>query len=230
MAIAPNAAAVNMAAALSCRALVASQRQVRQRMAGLRNNALVAFGAAGFMVLSQMVEHDASPSRVASKVVSGIGFLGAAIIYRDGLNVQGLNTAATFWCSAGVGLLAGVGAWSFALLLTGMEAFVNLGLRPLANFLKRRIKAGIPLVRSYRVLLSCASDQKAAMWTLLLRRLSLGGFPVQEISVQTQGVALEISALVSGEDAPDQAVEQAVHRIAAEIGVTSVRWMVADEV
>ena len=230
MTIALTAAAVNMAVALSCGALIGSERQVRQRMAGLRTNALVALGAAGFVVFSQMVEHDASPSRVAAQVVSGIGFLGAGIIYRDGLNVQGLNTAATLWCSAGVGLLAGIGAWPFALLLTGMVVFVNLGLRPLVKFLKRHTKAGVPLTRSFRVLLSCAPDQEAEMRALLLRCLSLGGLHVHEISVQAQEVGLEISALVGGEDAPDHAVEQAVHRMAVETGVTRVRWMVADEV
>ncbi|WP_054006043.1 MgtC/SapB family protein [Cypionkella psychrotolerans] len=230
MAIALTAAAVNMAVALSCGALIGSERQVRQRMAGLRTNALVALGAAGFVVFSQLIEHDASPSRVAAQVVSGIGFLGAGIIFRDGFNVQGLNTAATLWCSAGVGLLAGVGAWPFALVLTGLVVFVNLGLRPLVKFLKRHTKAGVPLTRSYRVVLSCASDQEAAMRALLLRCLSLGGLHVHEIAVQTQEDGLEISALVGGEDAPDHAVEQAVQRMAAEIGVVRVRWMVADEV
>lgn len=230
MAIALTAAALNMAVALSCGALIGSERQVRQRMAGLRTNALVALGAAGFVVFSQMVEHDASPSRVAAQVVSGIGFLGAGIIYRDGLNVQGLNTAATLWCSAGVGLLAGIGAWPFALLLTGMVVFVNLGLRPLVRFLKRHTKAGVPLTRSYRVILSCAPDQEAAMRALLLRCLSLGGLHVHEIAVQAQEVGLEISALVGGEDASDHALEQAVQRVAAEVGVVRVRWMVADEV
>ena len=230
MAIALSAAAVNMAVALTCGALIGSERQVRQRMAGLRTNALVALGAAGFVIFSQLIEHDASPSRVAAQVVSGIGFLGAGIIYRDGLNVQGLNTAATLWCSAGVGLLAGVGAWPFALLLTGMVVFVNLGLRPFVRFLKRHTKAGVPLTRSYRVVLSGASDQEAAMRALLLRCLSLAGLHLHEISVQTQEDVLEISALVGGEDAPDHAVEQAVQRMAAEIGVARVRWMVADEV
>ncbi len=229
MAIALTAAAVNMAVALSCGALIGSERQVRQRMAGLRTNALVALGAAGFVVFSQLVEHDASPSRVAAQVVSGIGFLGAGIIFRDGFNVQGLNTAATLWCSAGVGLLAGVGAWPFALVLTGLVVFVNLGLRPLVKFLKRHTSAGVPVTRSYRVVLSCAGDQEAAMRALLLRCLSLGTLHVQEIAVQTQEVGLEISALVGGEDAPDHAVEQAVQRMAAETGVARVRWMVADE-
>ena len=163
MAIALTAAAVNMAVALSCGAVIGSERQVRQRMAGLRTNALVALGAAGFVIFSQLIEHDASPSRVAAQVVSGIGFLGAGIIFRDGFNVHGLNTAATLWCSAGVGLLAGVGAWPFALLLTGMVVFVNLGLRPLVKFLKRHTKAGVPVTRSYRVVLNCAGDKEAAM-------------------------------------------------------------------
>lgn len=230
MAIALTAAAVNMAVALSCGAVIGSERQVRQRMAGLRTNALVALGAAGFVIFSQLVEHDASPSRVAAQVVSGIGFLGAGIIFRDGFNVHGLNTAATLWCSAGVGLLAGVGAWPFALLLTGMVVFVNLGLRPLVKFLKRHTKAGVPVTRSYKVLLNCAVDKEAAMRGLLLRCLSLGGLHLQEILVKNQEDGLEISALVGGEDAPELAVEQAVQRMAAETGVGRVRWMAADEI
>jgi putative Mg2+ transporter-C (MgtC) family protein len=78
------------------------------------------------------------------------------------------------------------------------------------------------------------------MRALLLRCLSLGGLHVHEIAVQAQEVGLEISALVGvgrrwsalvgGEDASDPAVEQAVQRVAAEVGVVRVRWMVADEV
>lgn len=230
MAIALTAAAVNMAVALSCGAVIGSERQVRQRMAGLRTNALVALGAAGFVIFSQLIEHDASPSRVAAQVVSGIGFLGAGIIFRDGFNVHGLNTAATLWCSAGVGLLAGVGAWPFALLLTGMVVFVNLGLRPLVKFLKRHTKAGVPVTRSFRVMLNCAGDKEAAMRALLLRCLTLGGLHLQEIVVKNQDDGLEITALVGGEDAPELAVEQAVQRMAAETGVGRVRWMAADEI
>ncbi|MDB5660326.1 MAG: MgtC/SapB family protein [Cypionkella sp.] len=230
MAIALTAAAVNMAVALSCGAVIGSERQVRQRMAGLRTNALVSLGAAGFVIFSQLVEHDASPSRVAAQVVSGIGFLGAGIIYRDGFNVQGLNTAATLWCSAGVGLLAGVGAWPFAVVLTGMVIFVNLGLRPLVKFMKRHTKAGVPITRSYRVVLTCAADQETAMRGLLLRTLGLGGLHLHEIAVQSVESDVEITAHVGGDDMPDQAVEQAVNRMAAETGVGRVRWMPADEI
>ena len=100
MTILLGAAALDMGVALACGAIIGSERQVRQRMAGLRTNALVALGAASFVIFSQLFPNEVSPTRVAAQVVSGIGFLGAGIIFRDGFNVHGLNTAATLWCSA----------------------------------------------------------------------------------------------------------------------------------
>src|SRR3981189_1039413 len=84
------------------------ERQWHQKMAGLRTNALVALGSCGFVVFSGMVGQG-DPTRVAAQVVSGIGFLGAGVILREGINVHGLNTAATLWCSAMVGTFAGGG-------------------------------------------------------------------------------------------------------------------------
>jgi putative Mg2+ transporter-C (MgtC) family protein len=82
------------------------ERQWHQKMAGLRTNALVALGACGFVVFSAMV-NPADPTRIAAQVVTGIGFLGVGVILREGINVHGLNTAATLWCSAMVGAFAG---------------------------------------------------------------------------------------------------------------------------
>src|ERR1700737_5108362 len=84
------------------------ERQWHQKMAGLRTNALVALGSCGFVVFSAMVGQG-DPTRIAAQIVTGIGFLGAGIILREGINVHGLNTAATLWCSAMVGTLAGAG-------------------------------------------------------------------------------------------------------------------------
>ncbi len=138
MTLALATATINLSIALGCGALIGLERQVRQRKAGLRTNALVALGSAAYMVFSMLIEGDMSPSRVAAQVVSGIGFLGAGIIFRDGFNIHGLTTAATLWCSAAVGLLAGAGHWDFALMTTGLVVFVNLGLRPFVQWLKRR--------------------------------------------------------------------------------------------
>jgi putative Mg2+ transporter-C (MgtC) family protein len=87
--------------ALLLGALIGAERQLRQRLTGLRTNALVSTGACLFVLMTQavpgMAPNDAS--RVAAYVVSGIGFLGGGVIMRDGFNVRGLNTAATLWCA-----------------------------------------------------------------------------------------------------------------------------------
>ena len=224
-------AAVNLGVAMACGAVIGSERQVRQRMAGLRTNALVALGAAAFVVFSGLFPDEVSPTRVAAQIVSGIGFLGAGIIFRDGFNVHGLNTAATLWCSAAVGMMAGAGAWPYALLLTGMVVFVNLGLRPLVKWLKRKTKAGVPISRSFRVQVTCRPDQEADLRAMILRTLTIGGLHLSEVAgrVAEGGEGVDLSATVSGEGVTDEMLELAVQRLAAEPGLMRVRWEALEE-
>ena len=231
MSIALATATINMAVALSCGAVIGSERQVRQRMAGLRTNALVALGAAAFVTFSGLYDHEVSPTRVAAQIVSGIGFLGAGIIFRDGFNVHGLNTAATLWCSAAVGMMAGAGAWPFAVLLTGMVVFVNLGLRPLVRWLKKKTRAGQPVTRAFRVSLTCAPEQEGAARALMLRTLAIGGLHLSEVasSAAEGGQGVELSATVAGEGVTDDMLELAIQRIAAEPGYARLRWEAVDE-
>src|SRR5258708_39098152 len=94
------------------------ERQWRQRMAGTRTNALVAAGAAAFVMCGLLLDNDPSArGRIVSYVVSGVGFLGGGVIFKDGASVRGLNTAATLWCSAAIGPLTGIGAVHLALVL-----------------------------------------------------------------------------------------------------------------
>jgi putative Mg2+ transporter-C (MgtC) family protein len=223
-------AALNMVVAMTCGAVIGSERQVRQRMAGLRTNALVALGAAAFVIFSQLVPNEVSPTRVAAQVVSGIGFLGAGIIFRDGFNVHGLNTAATLWCSAAVGLISGIGQWPYALLLTGMVVFVNLGLRPLVRWLKRHTKAGVPVTRSYRVLLVAGQTDESRMRALILRVLPLHGLHITELSAEINEGELQLCAMVNAEAATEQNLEQALAALGAEAGIRRLRWSSADEV
>jgi putative Mg2+ transporter-C (MgtC) family protein len=231
MVIALQAAALNMFTALACGAVIGSERQVRQRMAGLRTNALVALGAASFVTFSGLFPDEVSPTRVAAQIVSGIGFLGAGIIFRDGFNVHGLNTAATLWCSAGVGMMAGAGAWDFALLLTAMVVFVNLGLRPLVKWLKRHTRAGVPLSRGYRVIVTVGDAEEALARSLILRTLTIGGLHLSEIVLQPgeDGRGLDVCAMVTAEGVGEVGLEQAVQRLAAEPGLLRVRWLSLDE-
>ena len=110
--------------AIGMGALVGLERQWRQRMAGTRTNALVAGGAAAFLMCGVLVHGDATAQgRIVSYVVSGVGFLGAGVIFKEGGNVRGLNTAATIWCSAAMGALSGLGALNLALVLASAVLF-----------------------------------------------------------------------------------------------------------
>src|SRR5262249_10493756 len=108
----------------------------------------------------------------------GIGFLGAGLIFREGMSVRGLNTAATLWCSAAVGVLAGAGYLAYAALATGFIVFVNLLLRPIVNFINRQPLVASEVETGYLIALTCRAEDEAHVRALLLqglRRLGAAG-------------------------------------------------------
>jgi putative Mg2+ transporter-C (MgtC) family protein len=112
--------------ALLLGAAIGVERQYRQRAAGLCTNAPVTLGAGRFALIGFSMAHETSPSRLAAQVVSGIGFLCAGAIMREGLNVKGLNTAATLWCAAAAGVACGAGLVALAALMAGLIVLVNI--------------------------------------------------------------------------------------------------------
>src|SRR5690348_1486583 len=114
------------------------ERQWRQRSAGLRTTVLVAVGAAAFADLGMRLRGVEGSTQIVAYIVSGIGFLGAGVILKDGTNIRGLNTAATLWCSAAVGAFCGTGLGFEAVLLTLAVLGANTALRPLVNWVNRR--------------------------------------------------------------------------------------------
>lgn len=147
MDINPNLPAFNAGATLSSLislsvafllgTVIGLERQLRQRTAGLRTNTLVAVGAAVFVDLAVRF-HDLyggppSPLHVVAYVISGVGFLGAGAIMKDGAQVSGLNTAATLWGSAAVGACAGIKLLPEAVLAAVFVLAANTLLRPVVN-------------------------------------------------------------------------------------------------
>jgi putative Mg2+ transporter-C (MgtC) family protein len=141
--------AARAAAALALGAAIGLERQWRQRTAGLRTNALVALGAALFELFAVLLsgQHGVDPTRIAAYVVSGIGFLGAGVILRDSIHVRGINTAATIWCSAAVGVLAGAGYRPAAAIAAVLILTAHLALRPAAQRIDRLPSAPAPRSR-----------------------------------------------------------------------------------
>jgi len=138
-------------------------------MAATRTNALVAAGAAAFVMCGFLLDNDPSArGRIVSYVVSGVGFLGAGVIFKEGGNVRGLNTAATIWCSAAIGALCGLGALNLALVLAVTVLLANMGLRPLAYRLHPAIPEAAPVETLYEVKLACKLSAAARIRSLLL--------------------------------------------------------------
>ncbi|HVU12534.1 MAG TPA: MgtC/SapB family protein [Phototrophicaceae bacterium] len=104
--------------------LIGLDRERHQHNAGLRTHMLVCVGACLFTVLSKQAFPGGDPSRVASQILPGIGFLGAGTILKYGRNIRGLTTATSIWVTAAVGMAVGAGAWFLALCGTLLVWFV----------------------------------------------------------------------------------------------------------
>ena len=128
---------VNVYSALGLGLLIGLEREFRQHPAGLRTNALVCVGSALFMSLTFLLHDVGSPTRIASYIISGIGFLGGGVILKQGVNIRGMNTAATLWCSAAVGAICGAGHWGFAMGGAFTVLLVHLIFRPISYWVLR---------------------------------------------------------------------------------------------
>jgi putative Mg2+ transporter-C (MgtC) family protein len=221
-------AAIGLGMATLLGACIGFERQWRQRMAGLRTNTLVAIGAASFVIFEGLFPDDGSPTRVAAQVVSGIGFLGAGIIFREGLQVSGLNTAATLWCSAAVGLLAGSGHPLHAAVATGFVVLVNLTLRPLVRIINRQPIAQAETDFHYRVRVVCRSPEEAHVRALLLQSTGNGQLSLRRLDstdLEESG-RVEVTAQLTAHAKNDAALEQVVGRLSLEPTVSAASWSV----
>lgn len=127
-----------------CGAVIGWQRDRRQYVAGLRTMALVAIGASIFTSVNETFGGD----RVVANIVTGIGFLGAGIIFRDGVTVRGITTAATVWSVAAIGVAVGAELYLLALVATPL-VFLILEMRPLSEYLSGQ-RREIPLPGALR--------------------------------------------------------------------------------
>jgi putative Mg2+ transporter-C (MgtC) family protein len=220
-----------LAVGLGCGALIGAERQWRARWAGLRTNALVAVGATLFVLYSD-IDGSANSTQVAAYVVSGVGFLGGGVILRDGFHVRGLNTAATLWCSAAVGVLAASGRLVFAAVGTVTVLAVHLLGRPLGRLIDRDNPAEeneeqLP----YELHITCKPKSEPRLRALIVQdatgsELTLSGIDTTRTNDDTQ---IRLSAhLLAGKDAAAR-LEALVARLSLEPGLYGVHWHSADE-
>jgi len=222
--------AMRLMLALLLGAFIGAERQWRQRMAGLRTNTLVAAGAAMFVMLSAVAVHPGDSFQIAGQVVSGIGFLGAGVILRNGLNVMGLNTAATLWCSGAIGTLCGYGRYGSAAIGALAVVVTNLALRPVGKAINRRAgNDDADIIYRFRVI--AHAGEEAHLRSRILEALS--GLPLYLKSLKSDDLPhmdkVEIQAVLMSSGHQNTLLENGVSRFSKEPGVSGVSWEIVTE-
>lgn len=225
---------IRLTLALILGAAIGFERQWRQKIAGLRTNTLVSLGAAAFtlisieLTISEDNTYKGDATRIIGQIVTGIGFLGAGVIMRDGLNIQGLNTAATIWCSAAVGSLSGVGLHIEAAIVSAFVILTHILLRPLSQKMAKKSYNKSPNSHvEYMLTIKCKTDVENHIRVMLLQHLgSDDRILLKSISSDDNGDPniVVITSLIIAATQQDSLIEKIASRLTIEAKVTKVSW------
>jgi len=210
--------------------VIGLERQWRQRTAGLRTNVLVAVGAAAFVDLGMRMAGTDGSVRVISYVVSGIGFLGAGVIMKEGAQVRGLNTAATLWASAAVGAFAGSALYGEAVLVALFVLAGNTMLRPLADYINRSPITPETTEAIYRVHVVCRPERVSEVRDLLFQELEERQYPIRDIETLSEGEEhIELAATLVPTTANPADLDAVTRHLERHDAVESATWTVGTE-
>jgi putative Mg2+ transporter-C (MgtC) family protein len=217
-------ALLRLALAAALGGAVGLERELREREAGFRTHLLVALGSALFTIVSAYGFHAflnsganvvrTDPTRIAAQIVTGVGFLGAGAIIRQGLSIRGLTTAATLWAVAAIGLSVGAGYYSGALITTAIVLLALWPLRLVAYIALRRFRP-----EDGRLLVELPAGESPGP---VIDEVERVGARLQSIEVSQEGdrrrLRLDV-ALPAGTKFP-----ALVARVADVASVADVRW------
>ena len=221
---------VSLVTAFLLGGLIGFERQVRQRTAGLRTNTLVAVSAAVFVAMAYRLTGHEGAVHVAAYVVSGIGFLGAGAIMKQGANITGLNTAATLWGSAAVGACAGASLIGEAFLAALFVLASNTLLRPVVNQINRRPINEESSEATYRFYVICRRDAQADVREKLVEVLDAASYPVRDVDQHAFGQSdAEIQATLYATSVDSGELDRISAEMEALEGVSQAFWNTSAE-
>ena len=198
--------------------LIGLERQLRHRMVGLRTNVLVCIGAFLFVYLSYGIDVN-DKTRIAAQVVSGIGFLGAGVILRDGSKIKGLNTAATLWCVAAIGTLCASGLVIEATLGTIFVLLSNIILRLVSQYLMNKVKQSAKERYTIRINCKKAKEEKVrSNFAKIIDNNDLVLDSLERSEITEEEIKLKAIMTTS---TPSK-VEMVINKISTDAGVVSI--------
>jgi putative Mg2+ transporter-C (MgtC) family protein len=185
----------------------------------------VAVSAAAFVDLAMKLDGSGGAVRVIAYVVSGIGFLGAGVIMKEGTNVRGLNTAATLWSSAAVGSCAGADMIAQAIALTVFVLAGNTLLRPLVNAINRTPLDARSSEVTYYVRLTVVPDAVSEMRERLQEALEAASYPVGDVEVEELSeTQREIVATLVSTAVDPKELDAVLVKLESHAGVRNATW------
>ncbi|WP_283149312.1 MgtC/SapB family protein [Silvimonas soli] len=205
--------------------IIGYERQFRQRTAGLRTNTLVAVGAAAFVDMAFRLDGAGGAIRVVAYVVSGVGFLGAGAIMKEGLNVRGLNTAATLWGSAAAGAAAGARQLDAAILTALLVLAANTLLRPLVNAINRQPISDSSSEVTWQLHVVVDGDQQKHALALIDALLDQAQYPLSDMDIEPFGDDdVELTATLLATSANSAQLEKIAQRLSTQPYIKQAYW------
>lgn len=210
--------------------VIGLERQYRQTLAGIRTNVLVCVGACLFVMYSSLAGSGDS-SRIAGQVVTGVGFLGGGVILREGFNVRGLNTAATLWCTASVGVLTSSGHILFAAIAAFIIVLSNIVLRPIAKKMYRVKTNDEDDEYTYVINIKCLENEEFNIRSMLMQMVGQEKIILRKLeSTETENEGkVRVKAEIISIEKSDMIIERIIGVLSLEVGVVSIGWKVMGE-
>lgn len=195
--------------------LIGLERQFRRRNAGLRTTVLVAIGSYLFVSFSFLItDYQIDISRVAAQVVTGIGFLGAGVIIKDGAKIRGLTTAATLWCTSSIGVLCAGGFIPEAIIGTMVILFSNIILRYINSIVNNKSKNRITK-EVYRMRVSLPKEKRLAL-VEFIEKNNEEKINIDNVNVVKNNVTFNINIVKSNEIVLGKYIKKLINNFSIE--------------
>lgn len=200
--------------------IIGLERQYRRKIAGIRTITLVSLGAFLFVSISDFTTPN-DITRIAAQVVSGIGFIGAGVILRDGKDIRGLNTAATLWCSAAIGTLTALGLIGEAVIGVLYILLSNIFLRFVSRSIMKRINQK---AEYYVMTIECELDKEMVVKNLLIQKLKSQNNVLKTFNTKKNEKSSSIEAHLEIINDGIESIDNIINRLCIEPGVISTEY------
>ena len=217
---------IRICVALFLSLLIGIERQWRGRAAGIRTNVLVCLGSFLF-ASTPIILNEENNLRMAAQVISGIGFLGAGVVIKDGANISGLNTAATLWCNAAIGVLCALGLVIEATIATVIILTINIVIRYITIKIDRLNNKNKE--KQYTITINLDKEKETILRTTIIQLINDIKLKINGMYTKEKEGKIEIIYNVSAINIDESGIEQIITRFSMEPGVYYIGYTKKDD-